>query len=66
MSSLFTHEIRQLHLVNGLRTVLGAHVLHFWNELNIFADSPYDISDYNRNVQVTYPTHTHATESTVK
>jgi len=64
MILLFTHEIRQLHLFHGLRIILGSHVLHFCHELHIFADSPYDISDYDCNVQFTY--RPHATESTVK
>jgi len=63
MRLLFTHEIRQLHLVDALRNFLDAHVLHFCHELYHFANSTYDISDYDSIVQHTYRPLT--TDSTV-
>lgn len=55
--SLVTYDIRQLHLVDAIRTFLGACALHFCSELYNFANSPYDISDYDRNVRYAYRLH---------
>jgi E3 ubiquitin-protein ligase Topors len=57
MRSLAAYEIRQLHLVNVLRPFLDMRAVHFCHELYNFANSPYDINGYDRNVQYTYPPH---------
>jgi len=57
MRSLGEYEIRQLHLVETLMPFLDIRGVHFCHELYNFANSPYDISGYDRNVQYTYPPH---------
>lgn len=55
MRSLAAYEIRQLHMVNVLRPFLDTRAVHFCHELYNFANSPYDLSGYDSNVQYTYP-----------
>lgn len=57
MRSLAEYEIRQLHFVNIIRSILDMRAIHFCHELYNFANSPYDIGGYDRNVQYTYPPH---------
>jgi len=54
MRLLLTCEIRQLQLVNDIRNYLAVHAVYFCHELYNFASSPYDINDYDRNVEHTY------------
>jgi len=54
MRSLAVYEIRQLHMLNVLRPFLETRSVHFCHELYNFANSPYDISGYDRNVQYTH------------
>lgn len=51
MSSLANCDIRQLHLLNSLNDILNVHAVHFCHELYNFADSIFEISDYDNNVQ---------------
>jgi len=65
MQSLAAYEIRHLDFLNNLRPLLNTRALHFCHELYNFANSPYNIMDYDRNVQ--YPTYLpHDNKSTVK
>jgi len=65
MQSLASYEIRHLDFFNNLRPLLNTRALHFCHELHNFANSPYNIMDYDRNVQ--YATYQpHDIESTVK
>uniref|UniRef100_A0A2S2NC52 RING-type E3 ubiquitin transferase n=1 Tax=Schizaphis graminum TaxID=13262 RepID=A0A2S2NC52_SCHGA len=51
MRSLTSYEIRELHMINILRPFLFRQAPHFCHELYNFANSPYDIVGYDRNVQ---------------
>jgi len=62
--SLLTCEIRQLHMIHNLMHYLDVHTVHFCHELYNFAISPFDLVDYDSNVQHTY--RPPATESPVK
>jgi len=57
MRSLVTYDMRQLHLVEAIRTFMGARALHFCTELYNFAKSPYEIKDYDRIVKYAYSLH---------
>jgi len=65
MQSLAAYEIRNLDFFNNIRPLLNTRALHFIHELHNFANSSYNIMDYDRNVQ--YPTHqSHDIESIIK
>lgn len=49
--SLITHEICHLHLVGILWPILDVRAIHFCYELYNFANSSYDIINYDRNVR---------------
>lgn len=62
VQSLFVCDIRQLYLINALRTFLDVHLSHFCHELYNFARSLFDISEYDRTVRFRQ----RSAESTVK
>lgn len=49
--SLISYEIREGFMVNILRPFLHCRALHFCHEFYNFANSPYNMSDYDRFVQ---------------
>ncbi|XP_060857626.1 E3 ubiquitin-protein ligase Topors-like [Metopolophium dirhodum] len=51
MQSLASYEISHSDFFNNLRPLLNTRTLHFCHELYNFANSPYNIVDYDRNVQ---------------
>jgi len=53
MRTLTAYEIREGFMINTLRPFLQWRALHFCHELYNFANSPYDIVGYDRNVQFT-------------
>lgn len=54
MRSILVFDIRQLHLIDTLKIFLDQHVEHFCHEVYNFANSPYDISEYDRHIQHLY------------
>lgn len=50
MRSVTIHGIRDIEMVNMLCEFLGEHTSHFCHELYNFANSPYDMVGYDRNV----------------
>ncbi|XP_027837429.1 E3 ubiquitin-protein ligase Topors isoform X1 [Aphis gossypii] len=58
MRSLTAYEIREGFMVNILRPFLHWRASHFCHELYNFANSPYDIVGYDRNVQFSLRTRT--------
>jgi len=64
LESLANYEIRDLNFLNTLRPFLNTHAVHFCHELYNFACSPYEIGEYDFNVQYTHPPHD--SELTVK
>jgi len=57
MQSLTVCEIRRLHLLNNLSPFLSVHAVHFCHELYNFADSLFEISNYDNNVRYSHPPH---------
>jgi len=53
MQSLAAYELRHLVFLNNLRPLLNTRAPHLFHELHYFAYSPYDIMNYDLNVQ--YP-----------
>ena len=66
MQLIADYEIGNLDFSSMLRPIFNYHTLHFCHELHNFANSPYNVMDYDRNVQY-YATHQpNDSESTVK
>jgi len=57
MQSLITYEIRDLHMLTFVRDFMNGHAEHFCHELYNFANSSFDIFDYDLNVQYTHRPH---------
>lgn len=55
LESLANYEIRDLNFLNTLRPFLNTHAVHFCHELYNFASSPYEIGEYDFNLQHTHP-----------
>lgn len=53
MRTIINYEIRDANTTNMLRPYLGVHTAHFCHELYNFANSPYDLLGYDRNVRYT-------------
>lgn len=53
MRSVSMYEIRDAYVTNMLRPYLGVYAAHFCHELYNFANSPYDLMGYDRNVRYT-------------
>ncbi|CAI6373206.1 unnamed protein product [Macrosiphum euphorbiae] len=55
LESLANYEIRDLNFLNTLTPFLNTHAVHFCHELYNFASSPYEIGEYDFNLQHTHP-----------
>lgn len=51
MRSISNYEIRDPIMTGMLRPYLGQHTAHFCHELYNYANSPYDMIGYDRNVR---------------
>jgi len=51
MQSVTSYEIRDSVMAGMLRPYLGDYTIHFCHELYNYANSPYDIIGYDRNVR---------------
>lgn len=58
MRSVTAYEIRDGFMINTLRPFLNLRASHFCHELYNFANSPYDIVGYDRNVQFSHRSRT--------
>lgn len=60
MRSVSSYEIRDTVMTTLLQPYLGDHTVHFCHELFNYANSPYDLIGYDRNVRyslrMAYPT----------
>lgn len=51
MRSISLCEIRDINMVNMIRPYFGDYAIHFVHELYNYANSPYDLVGYDRNVR---------------
>lgn len=51
MRSLLLCEIRDINMINMLRPYFTDYAIHFVHELYNYANSPYDLVGYDRNVR---------------
>jgi len=64
MRSLVTYEIRDLHTLSIIRDFMNKYMEHFCHELYTYANSSFDIFDYNGCVE--YATRKHYSGLIVK
>jgi len=58
LRTLTSYDIREGFMINILRPYLHWRTLHFCHEFYNFAHSPYDMADYDRNVQFSFESST--------
>jgi len=58
MRSVTSYEIRDALMEGMLRPYLGDYTVHFCHELYNYANSPYDLIGYDRNVRYSTPGNT--------